>query len=132
MRDLVRTRAWWSKLDQDIQEFVKSCPNCQIAQRQRSGQEREYGQLPTSRYIEPFQRWGIDLIGRLPRTKEGNCWIITAIDYATGWPIAKAVKDATKETIAEFIFHATCIMEHHRRSLQMEERISGVMSSRNI
>ena len=37
-------------------------------------------------------------------TKDGNCWIITAIDYATGWPIAKAVKNATEETIAEFIF----------------------------
>ena len=71
MRDLVRTRAWWPKLDQDIQEFVKSCPNWQVAQRQRPGQEREYGQLSTSRYIEPFQRWGINLIGRLPMTKEG-------------------------------------------------------------
>src|SRR5438552_18892777 len=29
MRDLVWTRAWWPKLDQDVQEFVKSCPNCQ-------------------------------------------------------------------------------------------------------
>ena len=104
MRDLVRTRAWWPKLDQDVREFVKSCPNCQIAQRQRPGQEREYAQLPTPREIEPFQRWGIDLIGRLPKTKDGNCWIITAIDYATGWPIAKAVKDGTEETVAEFIF----------------------------
>ena len=55
MRDLVRTHAWWPKLDQDVQEFVKSCPNCQIAQRQRPGQDREYAQLPTPRNIEPFQ-----------------------------------------------------------------------------
>ena len=104
MRDLVRTHAWWPKLDQDVQEFVKSCPNCQIAQRQRPGQDREYAQLPTPRNIEPFQRWGIDLIGRLPKTKDGNRWILTAIDYATGWPIAKAIPNATEETIAEFIF----------------------------
>ena len=47
MRDLVRTRVWWPKMDQDVREFVKSCPNCQRAQRQKPGQEREYAQLPT-------------------------------------------------------------------------------------
>jgi hypothetical protein len=105
MRDLVQKRAWWPKMDQDIHEFTKSCPNCQIAQRRKIGQEREYAQLPTPRNIQPFQRWGIDLIGRLPKTKDGNRWIITAIDYATGWPIAKALPDATEESIAEFIFN---------------------------
>ena len=91
-------------MDKDIQEFIKSCLNCQVAQRPRTNQEREYGQLPTPRNIQPFQRWGIDLIGRLPKTKSGNQWIITAIDYATGWPLAKALPRATEDEIAEFIF----------------------------
>jgi len=104
MKNLVLTRAWWPKMDQDIQKFVSSCPNCQIAQRSQFGQEREYAQLPTPRYIEPFQRWGIDLISPLPSSKTGNTWILTAIDYATGWPIAKALPKATSEAIAEFIF----------------------------
>ena len=56
----------------------------------------------TDPFIQPFQRWGIDLIGRLPKTNDGNRWIITAIDYATGWPIAKAILKA-EEAIAEFI-----------------------------
>ena len=46
----------------------------------------------------------VDLIGRLPKTMDGNRWIITAIDYATGWPIAKAIPKATEEVIAEFIY----------------------------
>jgi Integrase zinc binding domain len=105
MKDLVVRRGWWPKMDQDIRKFVESCANCQIAQRPRSTQEREYAQLPTPRTIQPFQRWGIDLIGRLPRSKDGNEYIITAIDYATGWPIAKAIKRATEDEIADFIFH---------------------------
>jgi hypothetical protein len=88
----------------DIRAFVQSCPNCQIAQRQRTNQEREYARLPTNQYIEPFQRWGIDLIRILPTTPQGNRWILTAINYATGWPIAKALQAATEEAIAEFIF----------------------------
>jgi hypothetical protein len=104
MQDLLRARGWWPHINQDVQNFVSTCANCQIAQRQRSGQERELARLPTPRDIQPFQRWGIDLIGRLPKTKDGNRWILTAIDYATGWPIAKALPEATEEAIAEFIF----------------------------
>jgi hypothetical protein len=61
--------------------------------------------LVTDPFIQPFQRWGIDLIGRLPTTTSGNRWIITAIDYATGWPIAKAIPKATEEAIADFIYN---------------------------
>src|SRR5271155_3251530 len=91
-------------MDQDIQKFTSSYANCQIAQRSQPGQEQEYAQLPTPRYIELFQRWGIDLIGPLPPSRTGNRWILTTIDYATGWPIAKALPEATSEAIAEFIF----------------------------
>ena len=34
---------------------------------------------------------------------DGNRWIITAIDYATGWPTVKAIPKATEEAIVEFI-----------------------------
>ena len=54
--------------------------------------------------IQPFERWGIDFIGQLPKTPSGNQWIITAIDYATGWPIAKALPDSKAWRVAEFIY----------------------------
>ena len=53
--------------------------------------------------VEPFDRWGLDLIGLLPRTPSGNCWLITAVDYATRWPIAKAVPNATSSVLADFV-----------------------------
>jgi transposase InsO family protein len=43
------------------------------------------------------------LIGILPTTPNGNRWIITAIDYATGWPVAKAVPEATEEELGRFL-----------------------------
>ena len=91
-------------MEKDLRKFIAACPNCQTHQRQRRTQEREFAQLVTNQSIQPFQRWGIDLIGILPKTKDGNRWIITAIDYATGWPLAKAIPKATEEAIAEFIF----------------------------
>ena len=101
----VETRGWWPSLNVDMQQFIAACPNCQIVQRQRVGQEKEYAQLVTDQFIQPFQRWGIDLIGVLPKTANGNRWIIVAIDYATGWPVAKAIPVATEDAIAEFIFN---------------------------
>ncbi len=34
-----------------------------------------------------------------------NCWIITAINYATGWSVTKAVLNAMKVIVADFLCH---------------------------
>src|SRR5437773_10660998 len=72
MRDLVWTRAWWPKLDQDVQEFVKSCPNCQIAQRQRPGQDREYAQLPTPEILNHSNDGALTSLEGSQRQKTGT------------------------------------------------------------
>jgi transposase InsO family protein len=89
---------------QDVEEAARTCPNCQVSQGLRKSLEREESQHMVTVKIQPFERWGIDLIGRLPTTPNGHRWIITAIDYATGWPVAEAVRDATEETIGLFLF----------------------------
>ena len=100
---VIGTRGWWPRMKQDIQEFVKYCPACQISQRSQQNLEREPQLHLASKTILPFDRWHIDLIGQLPTTPNGNQWIITAIDYATGWPIAKAIPIANQLAIADFI-----------------------------
>ena len=104
MANAIETRGWWPNMARDIRHSISARPNCQVVQRQRAGQEKEYAHLVTDPFIQPFQRWGIDLIGILPKTNNGNRWIITAIDYATGWPVAKAIPRVTEEAIADFIF----------------------------
>src|SRR5437773_3352095 len=104
LKNIIESRAWWPSMDYDLRAFVSACPNCQTHQRHRSIQEREEHQVVSDPFIQPFQRWGIDLICILPQTPTRNRWNITAVDYATGWPIAKAVKKATKDVIAEFIY----------------------------
>jgi hypothetical protein len=89
---------------QDVEEVARLCPNCQVSQGTHKSLEREAAQHMVTAGIQPFERWGIDLIGRLPTTPNGNRWIITAIDYATGWPVAKAVPDATEEAIGQFLY----------------------------
>lgn len=99
----IGTRAWWPSMRQDIQAALHECPACQVSQRSQTGLEREQQSHMFQADVEPFERWGLDLIGPLPATPNGNRWIITAIDYATGWPVAKAVSNATDEAVARFL-----------------------------
>jgi transposase InsO family protein len=47
----------------------------------------------------------LDFIGRLPTTRQGNRWILTAIDHSTNWEIAKAVPKAAEiKAVATFIY----------------------------
>ena len=71
-------------MKKDLHQFITACSNYQIHQCQYMSQEKEYAQLMIDSFIQSFQRWGIDLIERLPMTNDDNRWIITAIDYATG------------------------------------------------
>ena len=53
---------------------------------------------------EPFYQIGIDIVRPLPRTSQGNRYIVVAIDYLIKWPEAKALKEVTAEEVSKFIY----------------------------
>ena len=60
----------------DIVDYVKTCYECQM----RGGSKKNN----PIRIIPPmdlFQRWGIDIVGPLPMTEDGNRYIVIAMDY---------------------------------------------------
>jgi transposase InsO family protein len=103
LQGVMTGRGWWPNLEKDIRNYARICPQCQVAQRARPGQEREIPRTLASDDLQLFDRWAIDLIGILPKTPAGNCWIFTAIEYMTGWPVTRALPDARAETIATVI-----------------------------
>ena len=96
-------RAWWPTMREDIRETMQRCPNCQVSQGSKAALEREDASTLMRHDLQPFERWALDLIGPLPATPNHNRWILTAIDYATGWPLARALPEATEEIIARFL-----------------------------
>ena len=52
----------------------------------------------------PFDRWGLDFVGRLSETRNGNKFIITAIDYASRWLVARAVKTMEENVVVDFLY----------------------------
>ncbi|UYV74165.1 hypothetical protein LAZ67_11002276 [Cordylochernes scorpioides] len=51
----------------------------------------------------PFQRVGIDLLGRFPVSKNGNKWIVVATDYLSRYAMTRAIPNGSAEEVAKFI-----------------------------
>lgn len=103
---LVSRHWYWPSLAADLKEYISKCPVCQLNRKLPSNIKKSLAQpiRPIPPVALPFERWGLDFIQNLQETKSGNKHIITAIDYATRWPIAKAVPQMTKEAVVTFIY----------------------------
>ena len=101
--DLMKRRFWWPGMDEMVREYIKGCPRCQLDASANNFKYRAPVK-PIPAVAIPFERWGIDAVGPLPETKAGNRHIITAIDYATRWVVAKAVKTVDAATVAKFLY----------------------------
>src|SRR3954452_8157799 len=87
MMNKMKTRYYWPQMFEDIRTYVKSCDTCQ-----RRGKFKRVKPLHPIPVGELFYRVGIDYVGPLLKTKEGNRYIIVAMDYLTKWPEAKPTK----------------------------------------
>ncbi|MCO5601879.1 hypothetical protein L7F22_056005 [Adiantum nelumboides] len=56
----------------------------------------------------PFEKWGIDAMGPLPRTKNGKLYILVAIDYMTRWVEAQSVTRVNEKTVSRFVYTHIC------------------------
>ncbi|KAG1136414.1 hypothetical protein G6F37_011734 [Rhizopus arrhizus] len=99
---LMKARVWWPRMKEDIGLWISRCPQCQLA----AAPDKNSHHAPMKLLEVPpaFSRWHLDFIGELPTTKQGNCWILMAVDYTTNWPIARALRNATGEEIVKFIY----------------------------
>ena len=50
---------------------------------------------------EPFQRIAMDIVGPLPRSRSGKCYILVVCDYATRYPEAVPLRSIDAEHVAE-------------------------------
>ncbi len=91
---------------EDIRNYVKTCDDCQ-----RRGRLQKNNIIHLIPAKAPFQRIGIDIVGPLTITRRGNRYIVTAMDYFTKWPIAKALKETTAKAVSKFIYQKI-ICEH--------------------
>ncbi|KAK5670272.1 hypothetical protein QVD99_8720 [Batrachochytrium dendrobatidis] len=101
--DLLSRRFWWPQMKRDLKNYISRCPQCQLDQ----SSSRVHAPIPirpVPPVALPFERWGIDFYGPMAETKSGNRYLITCIDYATRWVVAKPVKEMTESAVASFLY----------------------------
>jgi IS30 family transposase len=112
----VRNLYYWPQMYDDIKDYIRSCDSCQ-----RRGRKRNIEPLQPIPVGEPFSKIGIDIVGPLPLTENGNKYIVVATDYMTKWPEAKAIPQATAQQVANFIYE-DIICRHGCPQLLLSDR----------
>ncbi|EFO92653.1 hypothetical protein CRE_16387 [Caenorhabditis remanei] len=94
--------AVWRNMRMEIFHVITTCPKCQ--RRKHIPQYRS--SVPMGRWEipgQPFQRIHMDVIGPFPETRDGNKYIIAAIDSFSRFAIAKATADQKAPTTLKFL-----------------------------
>uniref|UniRef100_A0A8B9GZE8 Gypsy retrotransposon integrase-like protein 1 n=1 Tax=Astyanax mexicanus TaxID=7994 RepID=A0A8B9GZE8_ASTMX len=86
----VASRFYWPRQYQDVVDFCKACPECQLTAPRKIASKVP---LITLSIVDvPFSRIAMDIAGPLPTSRGGNRYILVVCDYATRYPEAFPLK----------------------------------------
>ncbi|XP_057785571.1 uncharacterized protein LOC131003111 [Salvia miltiorrhiza] len=105
VRKIIRAGFYWPNINEDAREFVRKCEACQ----RHAGRINVPGEPMGVMYAAcPFDKWGIDIVGKLPTAPGGKCFLLVAVDYFFKWVEAEAVGKIDEVTVERFIWRNIC------------------------
>ena len=105
--DSVQRRFYWPGMYHDVQDYVSTCHICQTC---RSSNSKPLGLMRSSELTLPWDKVSVDLIGPLPRSKDGNEQALVIIDTCSGWPEVFPLRGnaATAENCCKKVLSVFC------------------------
>ncbi|KAL5477308.1 hypothetical protein EMCRGX_G024090 [Ephydatia muelleri] len=103
----VADRYHWKCMYKDIEAYIRTCEACQ----KTNDVKFMKATAPLHPIPVPQEVWkqvGIDLIGPLKKSRSGNRYIITLVDYFSKWPEAAAIPSKEAKEVAFFLFKMIC------------------------
>lgn len=120
---LIALRYYWSGMIKDINNFISNCMKCNM-------HKFNLKKNVTLKPIPVNDAWdtvGVDLVGPLPETKNGNKWIIVFVDYLTKWVEAFSLIAADSVSIAK-VFVYEVISRHGTPLKLLSDRGTSFLS----
>ena len=93
---ILQRRVYWPGMSKQVAEFTK---NCIICRKSKYSSQVNVTPMMNIYAKHPFYRVGCDVLGPLPRTINGNKYIIIFTCYFTKYPVAYCTSDHKKETL---------------------------------
>jgi transposase InsO family protein len=87
----------WSNMKREIEMYVRNCPLCQV--HIKRPEKTSMGEMPLAQ--SPGQIVGLDLIGPLTKSNQGNIYMMVLIDHFSGWVEAYPLASKSNEAVWE-------------------------------
>ena len=94
----IKRLVYWPGMGDDVARWCVGCPVCA---RKKPGPGRGREPMQHVNVGVPLEKIAIDIVGPLPRTENGNEYIMVVVDYFTKWVEAYAIPDHTAQTVAD-------------------------------
>ncbi|MES9880089.1 MAG: reverse transcriptase domain-containing protein [Sedimenticola sp.] len=96
----IKERFHWFNLKDNVQEWCRSCEECQKA---KNDDRKPKAPLGSVKVGEPFECIALDILGPLPQTRQGNKYILVIADYFSRWTESFALSNITSETVTNVL-----------------------------
>jgi transposase InsO family protein len=89
----------WPGLRRDVRDYINQCADCAVFRRTQVHVPMQDVEVPAG----PMQIVHMDFIGPYVADPQGNRYVLTVIDYLTGWVEAYALPDQSAKTIIDAV-----------------------------
>ncbi|KAL0426327.1 UNVERIFIED_CONTAM: Gag-Pol polyprotein [Sesamum latifolium] len=100
-RKVLRLGYYWPTMVKDALSLVQKCSSCQ---RHANYQHNPAAYMKTLESPCPFDMWGMDIVGKLPRATGQREYLIVAVDYFTKWVEAEPLAKIGEKEVMKFIW----------------------------
>ncbi|KAJ8912689.1 hypothetical protein NQ315_012243 [Exocentrus adspersus] len=97
----IRELYYWPRLLQDVRKYVRSCESCAA---QKVNSTARPGLMGHPKKVNfPWQYISTDILGPLPRSKNGYCYILAVSDYFTKFCLLHPLRKANAISIVKYL-----------------------------
>ena len=105
MMSVLKSTFYWKSMRYDAELYAKNCASCGVMKKPPRKPNAPITMTATSCRL---QKLSIDIVGKLPRTKNGNVFILTVLDcftkFAWAFPLAKITSESIANQLVKHIF----------------------------
>ncbi|XP_044755050.1 uncharacterized protein LOC123314004 [Coccinella septempunctata] len=92
---------YWPGMFKEIARYVRKCGTCQ---RYKVPQQKPPGKMHPYVVREPWDTVSTDIVGPLPRSRKGNCYLVVMQDRFSKWVEARPLRRATANGVYQALY----------------------------